>query len=199
MSSDSDSRVDILDLLINLLKEYEQKMDELTYRLETLLNEQSSQTKTKRNAPERFNGVVVLIDSWDEFKKQCTGALLVALTIDERIFSVTAKVRNILFSYEEKIPNLELYKKNGIADQKETSYVVTDPSLTLKSISGVLDCGLQLERRIIESSLREGGFVQRVIYYVDTKKTKLWLVDQLNIDESSIFYGRLYFREDKNE
>ncbi len=196
MSSDRDDRVDMLDLLINLLKEHEKKMDELAYRLETTLDERRTQTEAPRRTPDRISGVIARVSSWREFKRQCTGALSAAVEIDERIFKATALTRNILFAYEEEIPVLEVTQRDG---GRETTYAVTDASLTLKSLMGTLDCGLELDRRVIDSALPDGGRVQRVIYYVDPGAAKSWLADQLALEESSIILGALSLREDLDE
>lgn len=196
MSLDRDDRVDMLDLLINLLKEHEKKMDELAYRLETTLDERTPPTEPPRRTPEEISGVVARVSNWREFKRQCTGALSVAVEIDERTFKVTALTRNILFAYEEGIPVLEVIQRN---EGRETIYAVTDVSLTLKSLMGNLDCGLELNRRVIDSALPDGGAVQRVVYYVDPGTARSWLADQLELEESSIILGTLSLREDQDK
>lgn len=196
MSLDRDDRVDMLDLLINLLKEHEKKMDELAYRLETTLDERTPPTEPPRRTPEEISGVVARVSNWCEFKRQCTGTHSVAVEIDERTFKVTALTRNILFAYEEGIPVLEVIQRN---EGRETIYAVTDVSLTLKSLMGNLDCGLELNRRVIDSALPDGGAVQRVVYYVDPGTARSWLADQLELEESSIILGTLSLREDQDK
>jgi hypothetical protein len=196
MSSDRDDRVDMLDLLINLLKEHEKKMDELTYRLEALLDERRPPAEPPRRTPEGISGVVARVSSWGEFKRQCTDALSVAVEIDEKIFKVTALSRNILFAYEEEIPILEVTQRDG---GRETTYAVTNASLTLKSLMGTLDCGLELDRRVVDSALPDGETVQRVVYYVDPGTARSWLAEQLALEESSIILGALSLREDQDE
>ncbi len=196
MSLDRDDRVDMLDLLINLLKEHEKKMDELAYRLETTLDERTPPTEPPRRTPEEISGVVARVSNWREFKRQCTGALSVAVEIDERTFKVTALTRNILFAYEEGIPVLEVIQRN---EGRETTYAVTDVSLTLKSLMGNLDCGLEMDRRVIDSALPDGGAAQRVVYYVDPGMARSWLADQLELEESSIILGTLSLREDQDK
>ncbi|NQT08735.1 hypothetical protein HQ586_06635 [Candidatus Bathyarchaeota archaeon] len=196
MSSDRDDRVDMLDLLINLLKEHEKTMDELTFRLETLLDEDRPPTEPPRRTPERISGLIARVSSWREFKRQCTGALSAAVEIDERIFKATALTRNILFAYEEEIPVLEVTQRDG---GRETTYSVSDASLTLKSLMGTLDCGLELDRRVIDSALPDGGRVQRVVYYVDPGTARSWLAEQLALEEASIILGALSLREDLDE
>ena len=196
MSLDRDDRVDMLDLLINLLKEHEKKMDELAYRLETTLDERTPPTEPPRRTPEEISGVVARVSNWREFKRQCTGTHSVAVEIDERTFKVTALTRNILFAYEEGIPVLEVIQRN---EGRETTYAVTDVSLTLKSLMGNLDCGLEMDRRVIDSALPDGGAAQRVVYYVDPGMARSWLADQLELEESSIILGTLSLREDQNK
>jgi len=198
MSSDSDDRVDMLDLLINLLKEHEQKMDKLTDRLESLLEESRVPIESSRRPLEGIGGVVARVSSWGEYKRQCTGALSVAVEIDERVFKVTALSRNILFAYEEEIPILEVTQGDEEGSMK-TTYTVTDASLTLKALRGSLNCGLKLNRRVIDSSLLYGEVSQRVIYYVDLGAAKSWLADQLAVEEASIILGSLSLRENQEE
>jgi hypothetical protein len=198
MSSDSDDKVDMLDLLINLLKEHEQKMDELTYRLESLLDESRPPTEPRRRAPEGIGGVVARVSNWGEYKRQCKGALSVAVEIDESVFKVTALSRNILFAYEEEIPVLEVTQ--GDEDgRRKTTYTVTDASLTLKSLMGSLNCGLELNRRAVDSSLPDGEVSTRVFYHVDPGTAKSWLADQLAVEEASIILGSLSLRENQDE
>ena len=194
MSSERDDRVDMLDLLINLLKEHEQKMDELTYRLETLIDERRPPAGPPREAPETIGGVVARVSSWGEFKRQSAGAAMVALGIDERTFKVTALRRGIFIVYQEEIPVLEVVRRD---EGKEATYAVTDTSLTMKSLMGGLECGLELSRRVIDSTLPEGRKVQRVVHYVDPGKAKSWLADQLDVEESSIILGELSILEDQ--
>ena len=195
MSSDRDARVDILDLLINLLKEHEQKMDELTYRLETLIDERKPTAGPPREASETIGGVVARVSSWGEFKRQSASAVMLALGIDERTFKVTALRRGIFIVYQEEIPVLEVIRKDESTD---TTYAVTEASLTMKSLLGSLECGLELDRRVIDSTLPEGGSVQRVVHYVDPGKGKSWLADQLDVEESSIILGELSLWEDQS-
>ena len=198
MSSDSDDRVDMLDLLINLLKEHEQKMDKLAYRLESLLEESRAPIESPRRPLEGIGVVVARVSSWGEYKRQCTGALSVAVEIDERVFKVTALSRNILFVYEEEIPILEVTQGDEEGSMK-TTYTVTDASLTLKALRGSLNCGLKLNRRVIDSSLPYGEVSQSVIYYVDLGAAKSWLADQLAVEEASIILGSLSLRDNQDE
>jgi len=196
MSSDRDDRVDMLDLLINLLKEHEQKMDELTYRLETLLDERGAATEPPRRPQRGISGVVARVSSWREFKRQCTGALSVAVEIDEHKFKVTALSRGIVFSYEEEVPGLEVSRSK---EGKDTTLTVSEASPTLKSLMGSLDCGMELDRRVIDSTLPDGGTAQRLVYYVDLGAARSWIADQLSVEEPSVIIGTLSPREGNDE
>ena len=196
MSSDRDDRVDMLDLLINLLKEHEQKMDELTYRLETLLDERGAATEPPRRPQRGISGVVARVSSWREFKRQCTGALSVAVEIDEHKFKVTALSRGIVFSYEEEVPGLEVSRNK---EGRDTTLTVSEASPTLKSLMGSLDCGMELDRRVIDSTLPDGGTAQRLVYYVDLGAARSWIADQLSVEEPSVIIGTLSPREGNDE
>jgi hypothetical protein len=195
MSSDRDDRVDIIDLLINLLKDHEKKLDDLSYRLERLLEERDLTELTPREPRPVGIGVSAVLRSWTEFMRQCRAASPVALDVDRDRFKVTAVAGGILYVYEEEIPSMEIRYQANNEGRKRTSIAVSDIALALTALRGRLDCGLELEKRDVEAILPDGGSVHEVVFYLNPYTAKVWLADQMGVDHSSIILGELHTPE----
>jgi hypothetical protein len=191
MSSDRDDRVDIIDLLISLLKDHEKKLDDLSHRLERLLEERDLTELTPREPLPGGIRVSAVLRSWTEFIRQCRVASPVALDVDRDRFKVTAVAGGILYVYEEEIPSMEIRYQVDDEGRKRTSIEVSDIALALTALRGRLDCGLELEKRDVEASLPDGGSVHNVVFYLNPYTARVWLADQMGVDPSSIILGEL--------
>lgn len=191
MSSDRDDRVDIIDLLINLLKDHEKKLDDLSFRLEKLLEERDLTELIPREPRPVGIRVSAVLRSWTEFIRQCRGASPIALDVDRDRFKVTAVAGGILYAYEEEIPSMEIRYQVDDEGRKRTSIEVSDIALALTALRGKLDCGLELEKRDVEASLPDGGSAHNVVFYLNPYTARVWLADQMGVDPSSIILGEL--------
>lgn len=191
-SSDRDDRVDVLDLLINLLKEHEAKLDDLSRRLEEIMEQ-----TTPRAAPsERLVTEVSLrahIMSWTEFRRLSRGAIRVALSTEEGQFKVMSIKGGILHDYQEKVPYLDIIKRveEGMS---RVSFELDDVSLLVNSLRGRLDCGLALQRRETELAQLEDATLTRLEYWVDSEHARRWLAQELEVEDSRIILGELHLR-----
>ena len=191
-SSDRDDRVDVLDLLINLLKEHEAKLDDLSRRLEEIME----QTTPRAAPPERPVTEVSLrahITSWTEFRRLSRGAIRVALSTEEGQFKVMSIKGGILHDYQEKVPYLDIIKRveEGMS---RVSFELDDVSLLVNSLRGRLDCGLALQRRETELAQLEDATLTRLEYWVDSEHARRWLAQELEVEESRIILGELHLR-----
>lgn len=191
-SSDRDDRVDVLDLLINLLKEHEAKLDDLSQRLEEIME----QTTPRAAPPERPVTEVSLrahIMSWAEFRRLSRGATRVALSAEEGQFKVMSIKGGILHSYQEKVPYLDIIKRveEGMS---RVSFELDDVSLLVNSLRGRLDCGLELQRRERELAKLEDATLTRLEYWVDPERARRWLAQELEVEDSRIILGELHLR-----
>ena len=198
MSSDRDERddrVDIIDLLISLLKDHEKKLDDLSYRLERLLEERDLTELAPREPSPVGIRVSAVLRSWTEFMRHCSGASLVALDVDRDRFKVTAVAGGILYVYEEGIPKMEIRYQVDDEGRKRASIEVSDIALTLTALRGRLECGLELEKREVEASLPDGGSAHNVVFYLNPYTARVWLAEQMGVDHSSIVLGELHAPE----
>ena len=191
-----DEKVDVIDLIINVLREHEKKLDELVARMEEALATEGpspppQEQEAKVPAPPVGAAVTATLRRWTEFAERCTSAGLVAFDVDEGRFNVSAVVGGILYTYEEEIPDLEIrYRKEGEKAQID-AIDISSVGLVPAALRGRLDCGLELEKRDVDVELPDGGSVHKLVYYVDPLIAWSWLAYQLGVEEDSIVQGEL--------
>lgn len=191
-----EEKVDVIDLIINVLREHEKSLDDLVARLESVVTRtesaRPSPTKTEISAS-RIEapklGISALIKNWTEFREKSLGASLVAFDVDEKRFNVSAFKEGILYSYNEDIPELELRFKEK--DQKialeELDIGKTETVPTI--LRGRLKCGLEVSVKGLEVKLPEGSSVYKVNYDIEDDEARIWLNFQLKTDKKNIIRG----------
>ena len=191
-----DEKIDVIDLIINVLREHEKKLDELVSRLEEAgvagaPKEEGEGEKPRARAPSQRVAASAELRRWTEFTERCSGARLVAFEVDGGRFKVSALAGGLVYLYAEAIPSMEIrYRVEEGKAHIESIDVGSIEQLPF-ALKGRLDCGLELERRTIDVSLPDGGKVQRVVYYADPGVTRSWLAYQLGIEEDSVVQGEL--------
>jgi hypothetical protein len=190
MGSDRDDKsFDVLDFIINLLKEHEQTLDNLAERLESIAEREALEPLYK--PPMGGIGVSVVLRRWDEFQRRCTDAELFSFLIDNESLKVTALASGTLNVYSEKLPVVEtLYRTEGgkfrfeAMEAEEVDHVV-------KTLKGTLDCGVELATNVIEVLSKDGSPTRIVSYSVDPQDVREWLCREMGVDPSSVVEGEL--------
>ena len=191
-----DEKIDVIDLIINVLKDHEKQLDALVARLEeALAAEAPKRTPQERELIEREPAggaaVTAFLKKWTEFTGRCASAGLVAFDVDRGNFKVSATVGGVLYTYEEEIPDMEIrYKK---VDEKVhiDSIDISSAGLVPTALRGRLDCGLGFEKNEVEVELPDGGSVYKVVYTIDPGTAQSWIAYQLGVEEASIVQGEL--------
>ena len=138
MSSDRDDRVDIIDLLISLLKDHEKKLDDLSYRLERLLEENQGKVS-----------LVIMVDAALKLEGEKTGE--VAEGIGAAIGGIGVekfKIEEITLKY--KVP------LNAVIVRQSIQEAIAPMS---KEISEGVDVALARVKQIIQERTNRGDSV----------------------------------------
>jgi len=132
--TDFQEKMDILDLIINILKEHEGNLQRLANKFESVLNNlYSVETRItglnesfsqflfskEANPKELKPAALVECKEWKEFKEKSTGAHMIAFEVDIKIFTVNSLSGNIVYRYSESLPELKLQVEEG-----EKRYIV---------------------------------------------------------------------------
>ncbi len=110
--SGSKEKMDVLDLIIETLREHEKSLDALTERLQSLVETFSSQL-TKGTAepsaptesvesepsPPKASYPMVECRRWDDFKKKSTQAEVVTFEIDERELRICCALSGVVYRH----------------------------------------------------------------------------------------------------
>ena len=194
MSFDRDDKVDIIDLLINLLREHEKKLDEISYRLEKLVEGRQplASMEPLEIPPARppqmttASGIVAQVSNWQDFRERGSRSQLVSVNISETQFKVSAYTAGILYSYAEKLPSIQIKRTDKGGNQMNLEDIA-DAQIAL---SGKLLCGLALETRSFESKVADDS-IRVVSFSVNRAAAKDWVVSQLDVDASMVIEGEL--------
>ena len=194
MSFDRDDKVDIIDLLINLLRDHEKKLDEISYRLEKLVEgrqplDSMEPLELQPARPPQMttaSGIVAQMSNWQDFRERGSRSQLVSVNITETQFKVSAYTAGILYSYAEKLPSIQIKRTDDGGNQMN----LADIADAQVALSGKLLCGLALETRSFESKVEEES-IRVVSFSVNRAAAKDWIASQLDVDASMVIEGEL--------
>ena len=194
MSFDRDDKVDIIDLLITLLRDHEKKLDEISYRLEKLVEgrqplDSMEPLELQPARPPQMttaSGIVAQMSNWQDFRERGSRSQLVSVNITETQFKVSAYTAGILYSYAEKLPSIQIKRTDDGGNQMN----LADIADAQVALSGKLLCGLALETRSFESKVEEES-IRVVSFSVNRAAAKDWIASQLDVDASMVIEGEL--------
>jgi len=186
-----DEKVDVIDLIINVLRDHEKTLDDLIARLEEALTGGAPLPPAEGRAAARRPTVTAVLRRWSEFRERCAGASLVAFDVEERRFRVSAVKDGVLYSYQEEMPEMEIRfrekEERTVVEAIDLGGVEQVPAV----LRGRLECGLEVSVKGVEFKLPDGGAVYKAIYDIDADKARSWLSDQLKIEKETILQGEL--------
>lgn len=185
-----DEKVDVIDLIINVLRDHEKTLDELISKLEGALEIAPIGAEEAR-AVARKPAVSVLLRRWADFRERSVGASIVAFDIEDKRFNVSAVKDGVLHSYQEAMPDMEIRfreKDEGVViDGIDLGNVGLVPTV----LRGRLECGLEVSVRGAEVDIPDGGAIYKVIYDIDADEAMSWLAYQLKVERKNIIQGRV--------
>jgi hypothetical protein len=197
-----DEKIDVIDLIINVLKDHETKLDELVSRLESVPSRARKEEKSEppqeqvpkpEAEPPRQAGpaVTAVLKRWADFRLKCESSRLVTFDAEEGTFEVSALARGAVYVYREEIPSMGItYREDDKGAQVE-GIDISKPGLMLAALREKLDCGLEFMRRDIETKIDDGIALHKIIFEIDPGVAKSWIAYQLGIDDFDVVQGKL--------
>jgi hypothetical protein len=193
---DFDEKIDVIDLIINVLKEHEKKLDELVSRLEEAQAtgapaRQPKKRKPVEGPPPAGASVLAVLRRWTEFAERCSGAKLVAFDIEGGYFKVSAVANGVIYTYNEAIPGMEISYRMVEGKAHVDSVDISSAELVPAALRGKMECGLEFKKRDVKVDMPDGSSVHRVVYEIDPGTARSWLAYQLEVEEDSVVQGEL--------
>jgi hypothetical protein len=186
-----DEKVDVIDLIINVLKDHEKTLDTLISKLEEALTRTTPMPTTAISTGLRRPSVSVVLRRWAEFRERCVKVSLIAFDIEDKRFKVSAIKDDIHYSYQEEMPDMEIKFRENEEKAVIDQIGVSSTSLIPTVIRGVLECGLGASLKGVEVKMPDGGAIYKVIFDIENEEATNWLADQLKVDKKHIVQGKI--------
>jgi hypothetical protein len=187
----SNEKIDVIDLIINVLREHEKTLDTLISKLEVALD--STPKKSEENVKQilHYNNFRIIVNNWSEFKERTSKAELAAFNMKDNKLKICVIKESFVYSYIESVSEItmtiEKINDKVMVKGLELSKIEDHPLV----FSGRLKCGLNLTHRKTEFNLPDGNIIQKINYELDNGETKNWLVKQLEIKRENIIVGEI--------
>jgi len=195
-----DEKIDVIDLIINVLKDHEVKLDELVSRLEGAQITQPGEAQPDDSsetpaAPPRPSGppgpvVTAVLKKWAEFRERSASATLASFDVEGAIFEASALARGVIHVYREEIPRMSIVYREGEGAEIE-GIDISKPGLIPAALKERLDCGLEFSRRDLETKMGDGRVRHEIFFEIDPGTAKNWIAYQLGIDDSDVIQGSI--------
>lgn len=186
-----DEKIDVIDLIINVLKDHENKLDELVSRLEEAQVTSPLPISPQISPKQVRVAISAVLRNWVEFAEKCSGAHLVAFDMTDGFFETSAVAGGVVYIYREEIPRMDIQYSKEPKRVHIESLDISNVSLISVALSGKLNCGLKFEKKGIDVELPGGNIMHNIIYDIDPIIAKSWLAYQLGIDDSLVVQGKL--------
>ena len=186
-------KVEVVDFIINILKEHEQTLDNLVERVEDALSTRSSINGSTEILIPPNQPTKISLNQWADFKKKCQHADYACYTFTDSIFQVTAKKNVNLYEYVEKVPDLTVEICPNADDVTISGLTKDNLSKNYGLLYGRLNSGLELNTKEVSISDTSEKNLKKLVFNIDEENTKKWLSKELEISLDNIFFGEIKF------
>ncbi len=177
-------KVEVMDFLINVLKDHEKSLDTLITRAEDVIEDDQSPRKVSQNSPP----LKITLRDWAEFKDRAIEAELVCFDMMDSMFLCNAIMNNKVYIYTEKTPEIEL--EAGEGDNLVLSgFNLGDLEDGFSCLNGKLEIGLELVAKKVTRSNNHENPTHKILHELDALYTKSWLSRELGIHREFIVQG----------
>ena len=177
-------KVEVMDFLINVLKDHEKNLDTLISRAENIIEENKSTKRMIQNPP----NLKISLRDWKEFCEHVTKSELICFDLVNATFYCDAITENKIYRYIEETPNITLK-----IEEQNNNLVLSGIKIgknleeNFALLNGQLSNGLELKAKEIINS----GEKHTIKYDLDVAYTKNWLSQELNIHIDFILRGNI--------
>ena len=176
-------KVEVMDFLINVLKDHEKNLDTLISRAEILLEENQTTQQPTKNPPV----LKICLKDWDTFRERALDSELICFDLIDSTFYCLAITENKIYKYSEETPETTLEVNEGNNNFLLSGLKISSKYEQFSLLNGKLIIGMELKANKINSS--DG--VHKIQYELDPQYTKNWLSRELCIHRDFIVQGNI--------
>jgi hypothetical protein len=167
-------KVEVMDFLINVLKDHEKSLDALISRAENVLAE--NEEKLGVNGGSHDSPIKIVLKDWTEFKRRLENVELICFDLVDQVFIVSVKTMQRVYEYRERTPDHILQITSS-----EKAYGDSPRKDRLK-------IGLELiSKKDTDGNLDENE--HKMFCDIDPQYTRKWLSDELGVHQDFIVCG----------
>jgi hypothetical protein len=177
-------KVEVMDFLINVLKDHEKSLDQLLTRAEDLIEENNSPRNLAGNPP----NLKISLKDWEEFCDRAVESELICFDLIDSTFYCNAITENKVYIYSEETPDITLE-----LSESENNLVLSGLNMgknledSFSLLNGQLSIGLELRAKKIKNK----GEKHTIQYQLDVIYTKNWLSRELGVHRDFIVCGNI--------
>lgn len=195
-------KMDAFDLIITALKDHEKRLDAISNRLKSMINEVKTEIdkigvvkKEERRIepPAVKKAPLVICNKWNEFKDRCKGAKIVTFEVEKNFFHVYSMVSGDVFRYSEGLPNkrLKVVEEQSCFSIDKAS--LNNIDLLQFLIEGRLKCGLSLSIKSSRTVLSEKQFLFELSYDFNPDEVKEFFSGELSVSKGDVVEGKITY------
>jgi len=175
-------KVEVMDFLINVLKDHEKSLDTLISRAEYIVEDKHVPKEIIQNPP----GLRISLKEWEEFCDRSIESELVCFDLIDSSFHCYAITKNKVFTYNEDIPTIS-YKLDDIGETILSDIELGEKIEKTSFLKGKLSNGLELKAIALKNNVAK----KDIQYELDLSYTKNWLSRELGIHRDFIVRGNI--------
>jgi len=177
-------KVEVMDFLINVLKDHEKNLDTLISRAENIVEDNNSPENLAKNPP----SLRIVLKDWEEFCDRAVEAELVCFDLVDSTFYCNAITENKVYRYLEETPEITLE-----LHENENNLVLSglNMSKTIKNNISILNGQLSIGLELRSNKIKNSGEKHKIEYELDVLYTKNWLSRELGIHRDFIVMGNI--------
>ena len=179
-------KVEVMDFLINVLKDHEKSLDTLITRAEDVIEDNQSPRKVSQNPPP----LKITLRDWAEFKDRAIEAELVCFDMTDSMFLCKVITETKVYIYQEKVPDIEL-KMNDDDNLVLSGFNLGDFEEGFSFLNGKLEIGLELVAKKVKRSNDMENKKHMILHELDVLYTKNWLSRELGIHRDFVVQGNV--------
>jgi hypothetical protein len=160
-------KVEVMDFLINVLKDHEKSLDALISRAEDVIAEKQSLQDAQTPGSSDIPTIKVVLKDWQEFRKRLTEVDLLCFDLIGSVFIISANTGPKVYEFRETIP-LKASNRDQFDDKTNVYH---------------LSIGLDLFAK------GSGNERKACAFELDPQYTRNWLSKELSINQDFIVCG----------
>lgn len=177
------TKIEVMDFLINVLRDHEQSLDTLITRAEGVIENKQSPQNMSGNPPP----MKITLRDWEEFKNRAIEAEMVCYDIVDSMFTCKAITETKVYIYRERTPEIELDVTDDYHVQSGLNRADIENGAPF--LNGKLKIGLELVAKKMRRSNDLGNPMHIMLHELDALYIKNWLSREIGIHRDIIVQG----------